>query len=153
VATPLQVRLSVFALVAFLVILFGGVVTDVRVYRSVNVAESVRQLKEKLPPGQPLVSIGGHVDCLFPYYYGPPMITPQAWPAPGSDPDPGLTYFCFNSPGGSRPSLPFAWQELAAIPMDRNRLDRPERVVVVGMRLPDASSQPLQALPVSAAGR
>jgi hypothetical protein len=148
---PLQVRLSVFALVAFLVILFNGVVTDVRVYRSVRVAESVRLLKEKLPPGQPLVSIGGHVDCLFPYYYGPPIITPRAWPAPGSDGD-NLAYFCFNCPGDSRPALPFAWRELAAISMDRNRQDRPERVVVVGMRLPAAGAA-LQAMPVSSAGR
>jgi 4-amino-4-deoxy-L-arabinose transferase-like glycosyltransferase len=154
-ATPLQVRLSVFALVAFLVILFNGVVTDVRVKRSVNVAESMRQLKEKLPPGQPLVSIAGHVECLFPYYYGPPIIAPRPWPAPGSDPDPSLTYFCFNCPADMRPSLPFAWREIAAITMDRNKQDRPERVVVVGMRLPAAtgSPPPLQALPVSGAGR
>jgi 4-amino-4-deoxy-L-arabinose transferase-like glycosyltransferase len=151
-ATPLQVRLSVFGLVAFLVILFNGVVTDVRVYRSVRVAESVRELKEKLPPGQPLVSIGGHVDCLFPYYYGPPIITPRAWPAPGSEGDPGWTYFCFNCAGDSRPSLPFAWREIAAITMDRNRQERPERVVVVGMRLP-AAGLPLQAQPVSGVGR
>jgi 4-amino-4-deoxy-L-arabinose transferase-like glycosyltransferase len=152
-ATPLQVRLSVFVLVAFLLILFNGVVTDVRVYRSVPVAESVRQLKEQLPPGQALVSIGGHVDCLFPYYYGPPLIAPRPWPAPGSEPDPSLTYFCFNCPGDTRPALPFAWREIAAINMDRNRQDRPERVVVVGMRLTTATGSPLNALPVSGVGR
>jgi len=145
-ASAVQLRLSVMALVAFLAIGFGGVVTDARVQRSLPVAESVRLLKEKLPPGQPLVSLG-HVDCLFPYYYGPPTITPLPWPTAAAAHDPRLTYFCFNYVGDSRPTLPFAWQEIDAICMDRNRQETPERVVVVGLRLP-AHELPLPALPV-----
>jgi 4-amino-4-deoxy-L-arabinose transferase-like glycosyltransferase len=150
-ATALQLRLSLTALVAFLAIGFNGVVTDARVHRSLPVAESVRLLKEKLPPGQPLVSLG-HVDCLFPYYYGPPTITPLPWPTAAADPDPRLTYFCFNCPGDRRPTLPFAWQEIDAICMDRNRQETPERVVVVGLRLP-ANEPSLPALPVGGAPR
>jgi hypothetical protein len=41
-------------------------------------------------------------------------------------------YFCFDCDGASRPALPFAWQEVAAISMDRNHHVRPERVVVIG---------------------
>jgi 4-amino-4-deoxy-L-arabinose transferase-like glycosyltransferase len=152
-ATVLQVRLGLGVLVVFLVIAFNGVVTDARVHRSVRVAEAVRQLKELLPPGQPLVSLGGHVDCLFPYYYGPPTITPRPWPT-GNNRDAELTYFCFNCPGDSRPALPFAWEEIAAITMDRNQQAAPERVVVVGRRLPSADGpQRLHALPVGATGR
>jgi hypothetical protein len=153
-ATVSQVRLGLGAVIVFLVVAFNGVVTDVRVHRSVPVAEAVRQLKEQLPPGQPLVSLGGHVDCLFPYYYGPPTITPRPWPTAANDPGADLTYFCFNCPGDSRPALPFAWEEIAAITMDRNQLAAPERVVVVGRRLPATDGvQSLHALPVSAAAR
>ena len=46
-----------------------------------------------------------------------------------------LEYFCFDCPGAVRPLLPFAWEEIAAVPMDRVRMDPPERVVVVGRRV------------------
>jgi hypothetical protein len=135
-ATLAHVRLAVLVLVVFLVIAFTGVVTDVRVRRSVPLARAVRLLKDKLPPGQPLVSLDSPVDCLFSYYYGPTIIPAQPCPAVGSAPAPRWSYFCFNAPGDSRPSLPFPWEEIAALNMDRNQHPVPERVVVVGRRLP-----------------
>ena len=59
----------------------------------------------------------------------------------------GPTYFCFNYAGDSRPTLPFAWRDIGAICMDRNRQATPERVVVVGLRLP-APAEPAPPLPV-----
>ena len=36
----------------------------------------------------------------------------------------------------SRPALPFAWEKVAVISIDRNHHTPPENVVVVGRRLP-----------------
>ena len=141
--TSSRIRTAVLAVAGFLAITFTGVVTDVRLKRSENPAEAMTRLKEHLPPGQPLVSLGGHLDCLFAYYYGLPFISPRPWPTPGSDPD--LTYFCFQCPGDSRPQLPFAWKEIGVLSLDRNHHAIPERVVVVGQRLPAAGAVGLVA--------
>lgn len=136
---PSQVRLSVLAVACFMAMTFAGVVTDIRLRRSENTADAVRQLKEILPPGQQLVSLGGHIDSIFAYYYGLPLIAPQPWPTSANQMA-DLTYFCFMSPGNDRPQLPFAWEEIGAISVDRNHHAIPERVTVVGRRLPSAAT-------------
>ena len=129
-----RVRLAVMALAGFMVIMFTGFGFDVRLRKSENAAESVRQLKEQLPPGQHLVSLGGHTAELFAYLYGEPIITPRPWPEDGNDQD--LSYFCFMCPGNRMPQLPFAWKLIGIVSMDRNRRPVPETIVVVGFRLP-----------------
>jgi hypothetical protein len=119
---------------------FTGVLTDCRLRRREDTAAAMARLKERLPPGQRLVSLG-HVDALFRYHYGMPII-PQPWPETGSDPAGDWTYFCFDWSGDKRPVLPFAWEEVAAVPMDRNRHGTPERVVVTGRRLQEATDDP-----------
>jgi hypothetical protein len=108
----------------------------------------MRRLKDRLPRGQQLVSIDGHTDSLFAYLYGQPFITPGTWPVAGPDAGAGLTYFCFVSPGDSRPPLPFAWDEVGVVSLDRNHRPVPERVVVVGRRVPAASSAQAATRPV-----
>src|SRR5262249_37729506 len=85
-------------------------------------------------------SLGGRIDCLFAYYYAPWIVTPRPWPACGEDPGADVTYFCFEWDGNSRPRLPFRWVEIAAVPLDRNHHSIPERVAVVGCRLPRAQT-------------
>ena len=95
--------------------------------------------KEQLPPGHRLVSLG-HVDLLFVFYYGSVV---ERVPVPIKADDPAMeegVCFCFNSCNGERPALPFAWEELAVISMERNRMSTPERVVVVGRRLPGTTA-------------
>jgi hypothetical protein len=129
---PFRVRAGVLALAGFMAVTFAGVFTDVRMRRREDTAAAVARLKEQLPPGQRLVSFG-HVDALFAYHYGIP-IAPRPWPTAGGRGVAGLSYFCFDCPGTGRPILPFAWEEVAAISMDRNHQVPPERVVVVGRR-------------------
>jgi 4-amino-4-deoxy-L-arabinose transferase-like glycosyltransferase len=131
-----NVRLGLLALGCFLVVTFTGVVTDVRWRRSTDAAAEMRELKSKLPPGQALVSLGGHTDSLFGYLYGLPLITPRPWPPGHGDPGPDVPYFCIVCPGDSRPPMDFAWEEIGVVSLDRNRHPQPERVVVVGRRLP-----------------
>ncbi len=131
-----RVRIAVLALGFFLAITFTGVLTDVRLRRCEDVTAAMKQLKERLPAGQELVSLGGHTDSLFAYHYGVPIIAPQSWLDLLFDPDAKRAYFCIESPGGVRPLLPFAWEEIGTFSLDRNHHPTPERVVVVGRRLP-----------------
>jgi 4-amino-4-deoxy-L-arabinose transferase-like glycosyltransferase len=117
----------------FMVMTFTGVMTDIRVLRSELAAESVAAVKEKIPAGEVLVSIDGHADSLFAYYYRD-HITPCDWPTESDDGN--YIYFCFVCTGNERPKLPFAWEEIGAISLDRNRHAIPSRVQVVGRRLP-----------------
>ncbi len=132
---PTRVRLAIFALAGFMSLTFTGVVTNIRQRRAADPALAMRQLKERLPPGQTLVSLGGHVCPLFPYYYGLPFVTSRPWPVPGSDQD--LTYFCVQCSGDSPPVLPFAWKQIGIVPLDRNQHRIHERMVIVGLRVPE----------------
>src|SRR6185437_4705883 len=125
-----RIRTAVLAAACFMVLTFTGILTNVRVRRSEDQATAVARLKEQLPQGQRLVSLG-HIDALFAYHYG--MSIDPLSPDNGTD----LLarenfYFCFDSDGAARPTLPFAWHEVAAISMDRNHHTSPERVVVIG---------------------
>jgi 4-amino-4-deoxy-L-arabinose transferase-like glycosyltransferase len=149
-ATPSRVRTAVLALACFMVLTFAGVLTDVRIRRGGNPAAAVERLREQLPEGQRLVSFG-HIDALFAYHYGRP-IEPRPWPEDASDLPAGGGYFCFDWEGPERPELPFAWEEVAAIPMDRNRHDPPERVVVIGRLVPQQPLDHAALGPADAAG-
>ncbi|HZY87136.1 MAG TPA: glycosyltransferase family 39 protein [Gemmataceae bacterium] len=131
-----RVRLAVVALACFMVLLFVGVLADVRLRRTEDTAAAVRRLKERLPPGAGLVSLG-HIDAIFAYHYGEPI------PALAGRYD-GVAlaagqYFCVDGLGNTPLRLPFAWEPVAALSMDRNRHERPDRLVVVGRRLPPGS--------------
>jgi hypothetical protein len=76
------------------------------------------------------------VDALFAYYYEVPIRALAVPPTADKLPSHEELYFCFDSYAGRRPLLPFAWEEVAEIPMDRNRRQPPERAVVVGHCLP-----------------
>lgn len=145
-----RARWAVSAVAVFMVLLFTGFLTDVRLRRCVDQPALVRRLKEILPPGQALVSLGGHIDCALPYYYGMPLIAPRSWPEEPCDID-GIDYFCCACHGNERPDLPFAWEELAAISLDRVQLPVPDNVAIIGRRLgaPTALSNSLPATTVS----
>jgi 4-amino-4-deoxy-L-arabinose transferase-like glycosyltransferase len=135
-----RVRTGVLAIAAFMVITFTGIVTNAKIRRSEDQAGAMARLKAKLPPGQKLVSFG-HVDLLFVFHYGQPV---ELVPVPKKEHDLGTDEnlcFCFDSLNGSRPTLPFAWDELAVISMVRNRTPNPDRVVVVGRRRPAATAR------------
>jgi hypothetical protein len=143
---PIHVRLALMGIAAGMSLAITGAYLNTRVRLCEYQAADMQRLKEKLPPGQRLVSFGGGFDCTFTYYYGMPVIDPIPWP---KDDNPDLTYFCFMSPGASRPTLPFAWEELGAISVDRLHHEVPEWVAVVGRRVPDQSGP----RPASTVGR
>jgi hypothetical protein len=128
-----RVRLAVLAVAAFMVLTVTGVATNIRIRRSEDQATPIAQLKERLPAEHRLVSLG-HIDALFAYYYAKP-IEPTPWAVTANSvPTDENVYFCFDTFIGYRPSLPFEWDEVAAIPMDRYKYPPGKREVVVGKR-------------------
>jgi hypothetical protein len=119
---------------AFIGFAYMGPITNIRVAMSENTAERIAELKRELPPEarERMVSLG-RVHHLFAYYYRDP-IEPVALDFATIE-RADWQYFCFDQPGDSPPVLPFAWEELAVISCEKNRLPRPEQKVVVGRRL------------------
>jgi 4-amino-4-deoxy-L-arabinose transferase-like glycosyltransferase len=126
-----QVRAGTLALAGCMAVLCVGYLSSTRYRQSVDTAREMARLKQALPPGRPLVSLGP-IDDLFAYYYADP-IPLRPWPATADTISAGA-YFCCQHPGHSLPQLPFDWETVAVVSMDRYRKARPEWVVVVGRR-------------------
>ena len=128
------IRGGVMALAGVVAIAYAGIIVNALVYRSANAPAAIAALKNKLPAGTQMASLNG-VHHLFAYLYGDP-IDLHAWP---TQDDPRIDWFCFSALGDCRGPLPFRWEEVAVISMDRNQHAKPENVVVVGRRLHTAS--------------
>ncbi len=111
-----------------------GVMGDVAAGRSETTAAQVAKLRAEVPGAGALWSFGP-AHHVFAYLYGRP-IKQLAWPA-SCDAVPGeVEFFCFEDSTDFRPQpLPFAWERLAVVSCERNRLPRPEMKMVVGRRL------------------
>jgi 4-amino-4-deoxy-L-arabinose transferase-like glycosyltransferase len=132
---PQRMRLAVLATAVALAIAFMGVLMDGRLRLSVDAGAEVRQVKERLPAHQPLVSLGGRMDCLFPYHYGRPIIASRPWPERADSKDVDYTYFCVTCFDGKQPELPFPWETVGVVSLDRFRKPVPNKEVIVGRRL------------------
>jgi hypothetical protein len=117
---------------AFMAVSYVGVLTDLRIKRSETTAASVAHLKQILPANETLYSIG-HVDSLFTYYFETPIVPLTRENARKNNVE-GVRYFCFYKVGTDRPRFPFAWDEIAAVSVDRNHQEPPDTLVVVGRR-------------------
>jgi 4-amino-4-deoxy-L-arabinose transferase-like glycosyltransferase len=127
-------RLVVFGLVCFLGLTYNGPVINAMLWRSEKADETIAEVKALLPPGERLVSFGP-VHHLFAYHFGQPI---ELHPArPSAEACRNVAYFCFDMIGGVRPSLPFAWEEVGTVSVERNRHQVPQKVVVVGRRIDD----------------
>ena len=131
---PRRTGWSVVAIAGFMVLLFNGPILDARIRRGEDNGTAIRLLKERLPADATFVSLG-LVDSEFAFFYGK-FPKPLPWPSSTPPAVPLKGYFCFTASGVTRPELPFAWEEIAAISMDRNRHPVPEKVLVVARRLP-----------------
>jgi 4-amino-4-deoxy-L-arabinose transferase-like glycosyltransferase len=126
-----KIRVAVLALACFMVLTSTGIMMNVRVRRAEDQAGPVARLVARLPAGHRLYSFG-QVDSGFAFYYRQP-ITPLPLPPAAEDLPLGEDVcFCICANGGHRPELPFPWEELAVIPMDRNHHATPEETVIVG---------------------
>lgn len=130
------------SLAAFMVLLFAGPVLDVRIRIGNDIGAEIARLKADLPAGASIVSIN-HTCADLPFHLGEP-IKAIAWSGSQPLPVPEGAYFTFTATGAGRPTLPFAWEEVRAISVDRRRSDHPENVVVIARRLPAGTKEPSQ---------
>ncbi|MBL8796140.1 MAG: glycosyltransferase family 39 protein [Planctomycetia bacterium] len=129
---PTPARTAVLCLVCFLGLTYNGPILNAMLQRSEQAASAVEELKHLLPPGQRLVSFGP-VHHLFAYYFGEPIEQHPNRPRPQDCRD--VVYFCCDARDGLLPKLPFAWEAVGVVSMDRNRHAVPSQAVVVGRRL------------------
>jgi hypothetical protein len=110
-----------------------GVLLNTYVKAANDPRSAIAEVKSLLPPGEKLASIS-RVDHLFTYLYDSP-IEYHDTPAAEEDLDPRVRYFVMD--GGPRPvaELPFAWEPVKTVVLDRNRQETPSRTVIIGRRL------------------
>lgn len=140
--TPVRVRWAMLAIGGFIGFAYMGPLTNVRIALSEDTARQVADLKDRLPPDaeRGLVSLG-RVHHLFAYHYQSPirMISPEAIEASAAEP---WQYFCFDHTSASPPpKLPFAWEQVAVISCEKNRMTNPEQKVIVGRRSPQTAGR------------
>ena len=116
-----------------------GVVLNAYVKKANDPQLAVMQVMHQLPPGEKLVSFG-RVDHLFAYHFEKPILF-HPLPTVASEVDQSVRYFAID--GGPIPvaELPFAWKEVATVVLDRNRIEKPARTVIIGRRLDETIAQ------------
>jgi 4-amino-4-deoxy-L-arabinose transferase-like glycosyltransferase len=138
--------LAVAAIALFAGIAQAGVLMNVNIGRWNDPTADVAELRSLLPPDTTLVSLTA-IDHRFAYLYREP-ITELAWPRYVDDLPENVEYFCFmrdpqdtaearcagrgrswtTTPG----TLPFAWEEVATLCIERRLRNRPQITVVLG---------------------
>ncbi len=122
-----------FTLVAcFLGLSQATVVVNIRQKSSEDARQAVLDLKEKLPPGQSLVSLGP-AHHLFLLHYAENV---RLLPLDVQDPDTWGNggYFCMWVKGNDIVHLCFPWKLVATISCDRNHSSDPTEIMIVGRR-------------------
>ncbi len=135
VAPAFRQAMGVLSVTAFLGLGTTGVYHSVLAGLGEPIAENVAALKQRLPAGTRLVSIG-RVDSNFLFYYGEPirLIEPGQWAAPN---EADWSYFCVQ---GNLPQsgYDFPHEDLAVFSCKGIRSGKPGSTVTVGRRLPAA---------------
>lgn len=111
---------------------------------SYDTAADMRRTVAQLPAGAKLVSFD-LVNHLFAYHLAnvdERRVELVATPTPAAAAAADWDYFCFNVSDIDRIvlPLPFAWEQVDVVTVDRNRYDRPRSFVVVGRKLPAATA-------------
>ena len=113
---------------------FGGPVENARAYGTVRVADEVAGLRPLLPADVRLYSFGRAHTRLV-YAYGQP-IESLPMPATADELPADLEYFVLTYWFGDEAyELPFEWEQVATLNMDRRRRGEPKSRVVVGRRV------------------
>lgn len=156
-------QVAVLVVAAFAGVTYTGAILNTRVNGANDLTAPLAQTKDKLPDPRELVSLG-RVYHRFAYSYNTP-IRQVPWPRAADDLPPGVTYFCFDRrPGdteaeragadGRRGSntpgtLPFAWDEVAAISCDPVKRNEAHRTVIIGrVRRTEQVAEPPLSRPV-----
>lgn len=127
------IRIACLALAAFPGLLYTGLIMNVTLGSSQNIASQVAELEKLIPNDKTLVGFGlieatmtVHYDQRIPLY---------EFPDSAEEVPEEVEYFAMNVSHGQVPELPFAWSEVATLTCDRQKREKPRREVVVGRRI------------------
>jgi 4-amino-4-deoxy-L-arabinose transferase-like glycosyltransferase len=118
------------AVAAACAVIHTGALTEARAAYTNDIAALVAPVRSKVPDDAEIVGLG-EVHAAVRYHLHREVPRPYPWEEPEVPPG---AYFCFNMYGGERPKLPFAWEEVGVISVDRFRDRKPECEVLVGKR-------------------
>jgi 4-amino-4-deoxy-L-arabinose transferase-like glycosyltransferase len=150
-ANPATVRTALLALAFLLAALYNGVWNTRLDHRWVDLTPRVAALRERIPQPESLLSLGP-LDSRFAFHYGP-RIEEIPWPLTVEELPADFEYFSFDrrltdseqsrqvwrgmetwtTPG----TLPFQWQEVGRVGVQRSDERAPEVAVIVGLALRD----------------
>jgi 4-amino-4-deoxy-L-arabinose transferase-like glycosyltransferase len=127
---PPRRQLALIAITLFIGLTYTGAVVNTAIRTSEDVGASVARLKQQLPADARLVSLD-KTHHRFAWHYREPIpVVP--WPADAQSLPEGVTWFCYEQSGPSQKPLPFAWERVAEVSVERNRMEKPWDKVVVG---------------------
>jgi len=130
---PNDALLVNFTMAAMMAIVFNGPVINATVAHATNIGPDVAALRQRLPDDVRLVSLG-RIHHKFHYWYQEPIpILPR--PRSAADVPDDLEYFAINVYRGQTLKLPFEWEHILTLNMDRTIHDHPEFRVIVGRRI------------------
>ncbi len=144
--TPQAMSRTGLAMTAFLALTYVVPMITYQQQKSEHLPEMVADLHTRLPDEARLYSFD-HVHHVFLHYVGE-TVTLLPWPKAAADVPAEVEYFCVQMTGQQQPELPFAWEEVAALSVDRNHHATPHERVIVGRRL---SRSQLAAVPADTA--
>lgn len=127
-AQPLTRAVGLMA--AFLAVTYTGPMMNHQVLRSENLPGAVAELRSQLPDDARLVSFD-RIHHVFLHYFETqvPMLP---WPKTAEELPADVEYFCVHVGGKETPQLPFAWEPVASLSVDRNHHATPNERILVG---------------------
>jgi 4-amino-4-deoxy-L-arabinose transferase-like glycosyltransferase len=142
---PLRL-IAVGAITSFAGLTQAGLLMNLNIARWSDPTSAVAEMREIIGHSQPLVSLTP-IDHRFAYFFGQP-IAELPWPQYIDDLPPDVDYFCFmrhpidtaesREAGRGRTwtrtsgMLPFAWEEVATLCVERRIRNYPQRMLVLG---------------------
>jgi 4-amino-4-deoxy-L-arabinose transferase-like glycosyltransferase len=117
---------------ALVAIVFNGPIINSLAHAAVDVRPDITSLYRRIQ-GSRLMSIGMAHHRLLYYYPEPIPLVPR--PSSAEDVPEDLEYFVIDAQRGTPIILPFEWEEIGRLNMDRNRRDDPRDFVIIGRRL------------------
>jgi 4-amino-4-deoxy-L-arabinose transferase-like glycosyltransferase len=125
-------KAAVLGLAGFVGLLFSGLITNVVIARGRPLAQHLAEVRQRLPKGAQLVSIGP-ADPTFAFFCGAPM-RQLPWEPAELAKESDWTYFCVDL-RDSRIKCDFPYEELAVACCEPHDSPHPVGLVLVGRRL------------------
>jgi 4-amino-4-deoxy-L-arabinose transferase-like glycosyltransferase len=134
-----RAMIGLVTLCCLLGITYTGAVLNLRIRASNDAAPAVADVKQLIPAGEQLVSFG-RIDHLFAYLYEQPIVYHDV-PKSSDEVATDFHYFCVDKEWFGDQELPFAWEAVATVALDRNHSDKTRRHVIVGRRVDAMAEQ------------